>query len=115
MTLAFQFRNDPGLWYLDDVSVYDGGSQMLINGDFETGSLSPWVRTLPNGACSGLAGQVSSTQPYTGNYSLFDGSFMCADEISQGFNAIAGDIYIVSFWTRHIGVGSVQTVLVTLS
>ncbi len=32
VTLAFQFRHDAAYWYLDDVSVYNNGSQMLING-----------------------------------------------------------------------------------
>ncbi len=98
VTLAFQFRNDPGNWYLDDVSVYDGGTQMLSNGGFETGSLSPWVRTTPHGNCAGLAANVTNTTPNTGNYSLIDGSYGCADQVSQQFTATAGDIYVVSFW-----------------
>jgi hypothetical protein len=32
VTLAFQLRHDPAYWYLDNVSVYNKGSQMLING-----------------------------------------------------------------------------------
>ena len=115
MTLGFQFRNLPGLWFLDDVSVYDGGTQMIINGDFETGSLSPWVRTTPNGNCMGVPGQISSSQSYSGNYSVRDGSASCADEISQDFNAIAGAIYVISFWLKNSGSGAGQTVLVTLS
>jgi hypothetical protein len=115
VTLAFQFRNSPGYWYLDDASVYDGGSQMLINGGFETGSLSPWVETTPNGNCGGLAASVTNTLPFTGNYSLIDGSFSCADEVSQQFMATAGQIYVVSFWLKAAGSGPGQSVLVTLS
>jgi hypothetical protein len=32
VTLAFQLRHDPAYWYFEDVSVYNNGSQMLING-----------------------------------------------------------------------------------
>ncbi len=40
-TVAFKLRNDPSDWYLDDVSVYDRTIQILVNGGFESGSLSP--------------------------------------------------------------------------
>jgi len=115
VTLAFQFRNDPGNWYLDDVSVYDRGTQMISNGGFETGSLSPWVRTTPHGNCAGLAASVTNTTPNTGNYSLIDGSNGCADQVSQQFTATAGQIYVVSFWAKSVGTGSVQSILVTLT
>ena len=29
---------------------------MLTNGGFETGSLSPWIVTTPNGGCGGTPG-----------------------------------------------------------
>ena len=88
---------------------------MLTNGDFETGSLSPWVRTNPNGACSGSPGHVSSPLSLTGNYSLSDGSSGCADEVSQQFMATAGQVYVVSFWLKSGQAGSGVSALVTLS
>jgi hypothetical protein len=115
VTLAFQLRQDPDLWYLDDVSVYGGAIQMLINGGFETGSLSPWVRGIPNGNCAGSPGQVSSVSPHDGTYSVMDGSYLCADEISQQFTATAGQVYLVSFWLKSGSLGSGITALVTLS
>jgi hypothetical protein len=115
VTLAFQFRHDPDYWFLDDVSVYDGGSQMLTNGGFETGSLSPWIRTTPNGPCSGSPGQVGNISPHTGTYGLDDGSNGCADQISQQFTATAGQVYAVSFWLKSGAVGSTVSVNVTLS
>ena len=53
-TLAFELRHDPNYWHLDDVSVDNGTAEMLINGGFESGSLSPWIRTTPNGVCPGM-------------------------------------------------------------
>jgi hypothetical protein len=98
VTLAFQLRSDPSSWYLDDVSVYDGANQMISNGGFETGSLSPWIVTSPNGHCAGPATYVGTLSPHNGTYSLIDGSNGCADQVSQQFTATAGDIYVVSFW-----------------
>lgn len=89
---------------------------MLSNTGFETGSLSPWVRTTPNGNCLGTAGDVRlSCTPLSGSYALCDGSYGCSDEISQQFNAIACQLYIVSFWLKSNSTGAVQCVNVTLS
>jgi hypothetical protein len=115
VTLAFQLRQDPDYWYVDDVSIYAGATQMLINGGFETGSLFPWMRTTPNGACSGVAGAVSNYAPHTGIYGLRDGSYQCADEISQQFMATAGQNYILSFWMLSGAPGTGILANVTLS
>jgi hypothetical protein len=88
---------------------------MIINGGFETGSLSPWVRTIPNGNCPGSPGQVGTLSPHSGTYSVNDGSNGCADEISQQFMATAGEVYIVSFWLNPGSTGSVIAATVTLS
>jgi hypothetical protein len=114
VTLAFQFRNDPDYWYLDDVSVYDGGTQMLVNGDFETGSLSPWVRTFPNGTCPGVPGKICSTNSYNGNYNYCDGCNTIPDQLSQSFMATTGHVYVVSFWLATGALGSVTSIDVTL-
>jgi hypothetical protein len=113
VTLAFQFRHDPGVWYLDDVSVYSGATQMLSNGGFETGSLSPWIKTA--GSCGESGGVMSTGSPHSGSYALADGSVNCADKISQQFTAIAGQIYVVSFWLRSSSTSGPASALVTLS
>ncbi|CAF4462639.1 unnamed protein product [Rotaria socialis] len=116
VTLAFQLRNDPSIWNLDDVTVYAGATEMLNNTGFETGSLSPWVRTTPNGACGGLAGGVDAfCIPFSGFYALCDESTGCADEISQQFTATAGQLYIVSFWLKSDSASAGMSVTVTLS
>ncbi|CAF4866965.1 unnamed protein product [Rotaria sp. Silwood1] len=117
VTLAFELRHDPHYWFLDDVSVYAGAVQMLTNTGFETGSLSPWVRTTPYGSCSGSAGQIcsGSYSPHSGNDHLCDGSNGCADRISQQFMATAGEVYVVSFWLKSGSTGSTISAKVTLS
>lgn len=105
--LEIQLRNDPGYWFLDDVSVIGAGVQMLSNGGFETGSLSPWVRSTPNGACTGTeaapttnVGSSRGGAPKTGSYYLVDGSTSCADQIRQSFTTVQGRIYNISFWLK---------------
>lgn len=115
VTTAFQLQHKPDYWYLDDTSVYEEATQILTNGNFETGSLSPWIRTTPNGSCTGIAGRVNSTTPRSGNYSLRDRSNSCADQISQNFMASADHIYVISFWLRSGSSGSGISAKVTLS
>jgi hypothetical protein len=88
---------------------------MISNGGFETGSLSPWVETLPNGSCGSNLGQVSNVSAHTGTYSLMDGSNGCADQVSQQFTATTGDVYVVSFWLKSGAIGPGVSALVTLS
>ncbi|CAF1522792.1 unnamed protein product, partial [Rotaria magnacalcarata] len=73
VNFTFELRNDPGQWYLDDTSVYQGGTQMLTNTGFETGSLSPWVRTGPNGNCGAFPVQIYNSSCHSGSYCATDG------------------------------------------
>ncbi|CAF4908030.1 unnamed protein product, partial [Rotaria socialis] len=115
VTFMFELRNDPGQWYVDDTSIYQGGTQMLTNIGFETGSLSPWVRTGPYGSCGGYVARICNYNCRSGSYCACDGSNSCADRLSQQFTAAAGQVYIVSFWLRTDSLGAGITATVTLS
>ncbi|CAF3274409.1 unnamed protein product [Rotaria socialis] len=115
VTFMFELRNDPGQWYVDDTSIYQGGTQMLTNIGFETGSLSPWVRTGPYGSCGGYVARICNYNCRSGSYCACDGSNSCADRLSQQFTAAAGQVYIVSFWLSTDSLGAGITATVTLS
>ncbi|CAF3630483.1 unnamed protein product [Rotaria sp. Silwood1] len=115
-TLAFQFRNDPDYWYVDDVSVSNGSANILINGGFESGSFSSgWTVSLPNGNCTSSGATVSILLPNTGSYSLRDGCVGTANQIAQSFAVTKGQVYVVRFWIQAGGSGSGITASVTLS
>ena len=116
VTLTFQFENDPYTWYMDDVSVSDGNCEMLVNGDFESGSVSPgWTTSTPNGNCVyGDNAAVGTSDCYTGSYCLADGCYGVADQISQSFVAIGGQSYFVSFWLQGASGYGTVSVNVTL-
>jgi len=117
VTLAFQFRNNPSLWLLDDISVSDGTNEMLSDGGFESGTLSPnWIVSTPNGACGGGAtgAKIRSTSCRTGTYCLSDGCLNVADQVSQSFSVIVGNPYSISFWLKQGGTGSGIYVSVTI-
>jgi hypothetical protein len=103
VSLQFQLQHKPGRWYLDDVSVFYGGTQMLDNGGFEDGVMSPWFRTTPNGAsCGGQYGDITNSggSARTGSYFLWDGQINCYDQVQQSLNVTAGETYVISFWLR---------------
>jgi hypothetical protein len=97
-----RLREDPHRWYIDDVSILTNGTEMLVNGGFEAGSLSPWNRTEPNGTCNGTAAAVTSSSGVarTGIYGLWDGSVGCFDQVAQSFSTTKGVIYEISFWLK---------------
>jgi hypothetical protein len=70
--------------------------QLIVNGGFETGSLSPWFngRNFCGGTCSLWA--VTTTNPHTGLFSAMDVGNI---ELRQNFTPTAGSsITDVSFW-----------------
>ena len=114
VSLTFQMRHDPDYWYLDDVSVLQGSTEMLNNGGFETGSFSPWTTSAPNGCGAGYMAQVWTSFPHNGSYAVRDGCNGQIDRISQSFSALAGQIYVVSFWMKSNHTGSSVIANVTL-
>jgi hypothetical protein len=84
--------------FLTVVSAAAGDTQLLSNGDFETGSLSPWfnARDFCSGVC--VPWQISTVDPHSGMYSAMDVGNI---ELRQDFTPTAGaDITNVSFWVN---------------
>ena len=118
VTLTFEFRNDAAPWYLDDISVSDGSIELLSNGGFESGSFLPgWTRDIPNGNCTGgtSGAEVIPSSVHSGSYAVRDRCSSLADQVSQSFTVMTGQVYFISFWIKGSGSGSGITVSVTLS
>ena len=114
-TLSFVFRQDPGTWYLDDITVYQGMTQLIFNGGFENEDLSGWSYS---GSCSSDAGDAHNgiSEAHTGSFSYRDGCPYSSDTLNQTFPTIAGDTYIISFWlTDEACCGPTEIALVTIS
>lgn len=118
-TLSFAFRNDPGLWFLDDVSVTTGGGNNLIaNPSFEadapgTTPPSSWTVSNPLGLTSpaGAVGsnELNPTCAHTGTNCFYDGSDGGYDILAQSFATTVGNTYSVSFWLDQSGDGEIAT------
>jgi hypothetical protein len=100
VTLSFFFRNDVGGWLLDDVSVYHGLTQMIVDGGFESGDISAWTYS---GTCDFWAGvdYSDSTKAHSGGWFYYDPCASGGDTISQTFSTVAGDTYVISFWLTN--------------
>lgn len=113
-TLSFFFRHDPDGWMLDDIEVYHGMTQLIINGGFESGNLTGWIRT---GTCNVYIGMAypGSSWAKSGNYYYYDRCANHGDEISQTFATIPGDTYVISFWLTNSGCcGTTEIANITL-
>ena len=103
-----RLREDPHKWCVDDVSILKNGTEMLVNGGFETGSLPPWIWSEPNGTCNGTKAAVTSSSGVAraGSYGLWDGSVGCFDQLAQSFNVTTDQKYVISFWFKSTDTGS---------
>src|SRR5690348_8210255 len=73
--------------------------QLIVNGDFESGSLSPWfnARNFCGGTC--VPWDVTTTNPHSGMFSAMDTGNI---ELRQNFNPTPGsDITNLSFWFNN--------------
>ncbi|CAF0869472.1 unnamed protein product [Didymodactylos carnosus] len=108
-TLTFSLRNDPAYWSLDDVSVksVSSSAELLTNGGFESGSLTPWIYCSP--VTGSISSQIASGNQHSGTYYYKDGSSGSYDYLSQKFTMISGSQYVISFWLASRFGGTVYT------
>jgi len=108
--LTFVFRNDPGYFALDDVTLVDSSSlitpnlNLLTNPGFESGSsgrLAPgWTAFAQSNITFGgeITAGISTLRPHSGRQFWDDGATGGYDGISQSLPTTLGDIYTVGFW-----------------
>lgn len=103
LEFGFQAKNSAKTWHLDDVSVLHLNSsnitEMLINGNFENGTLIGWQRSCTSMNCGGsTGGSIVQVSCRTGSY-CYEGA--CQDDydfLRQSFLAEMGHVYMLSFW-----------------
>jgi hypothetical protein len=103
--ISFAFREDPGFFGLDDVSVTSGGgSNLIVNGDFESGPIggsAPSGWTYLNEFAATFSGEVAgytSPFPHSGICYYYDGSVQAYDVITQQIPTTIGHTYDIGFW-----------------
>jgi hypothetical protein len=101
LEFGFDAKNPAQQWHLDDVSIIDtnaSNSEMLINGDFENGTLIGWqvLCTLTN--CGGTGGALTMSSCHSGSYCYVGACTGAYDFLHQTFSAITDHIYTLQFW-----------------
>jgi hypothetical protein len=123
--LTFALRQDHYYFALDNITASGNaapGTQLIINGGFETGSLTSWVYCNPSS--SAYAGQVQASSytyssktyaAYSGTHFYLDGAVGAPDYLSQTFATTIGDTYTISFWLDNPSGGTGVSIDVLMS
>ncbi|CAF3313006.1 unnamed protein product [Rotaria socialis] len=123
--ITFVFRDDSDYFALDNITIWDNAApstQLISNGDFETGNISSWAYCNPNVASNAGEVQFGSTAyngytytPYSGMYFYMDGSVGAPDYLSQTFATTIGSTYNISYWLYNGAGGTGVSVDVIMS
>ena len=101
--------NGKWTWFLDDISVKDSSSnELLVNGNFESGSLSiGWLSFDCGTACTLL---TTGSTCRGGSGSCYRVTCSSNQFLQQAFTTVTGHTYTFSFWVKIFnqgpGVGS---------
>ncbi len=103
--LEFGFYGSCGnkIEYIDDVSIVDtnaSNSEMLINGDFENGTLVGWQQLCTSSCQMSSFGSITNTQCNTGLFCYMDGCKCGLDFLLQTYTTIIGHVYTLNFWYK---------------
>ncbi len=99
--LSFAFREDPAFLELDNVVLTTGGgSNLVVNGDFESGpsgvqAPTGWTYLNIFGAFAG--GVVNTSCGTGGSRCYFDGAVQAYDSITQAIATVVGQTYNLTF------------------
>ena len=79
--------------------AFAGDVELIVNGDFESGSLSPWFNARDFCTSTCIPWDVTTTNPHSGMFSAMDTGNI---ELRQDFTPTLGsDITNVSFWFNN--------------
>ncbi|UJR19442.1 hypothetical protein I4U23_022572 [Adineta vaga] len=112
--LAFSLRRETLYFGVDTVSVQDYaalGTELLVNGGFDTGNISPWVYCNQNNQSNTGGVTANNTISYngftyfsqSGPYFYLGGSNVSADYLTQTVPTTAGHVYRVGIWSMFPG------------
>ncbi|CAF1417368.1 unnamed protein product [Adineta steineri] len=103
--LTLSFRMDSNNWSLDTLSVKRIGTstELLTNGDFESGTMTGWSSCNPNNATNFGFIKDDILYTYSGYYYWKDASTGAVDYLYQYFSSVVGANYTISFYLKSDG------------
>ena len=106
LEFGFLAKSSSKVWFLDDVSIIDrnaSNSEMLVNGDFELGSLESWQVVCSRTNCGGTGGVIDHSDCHTGSYCYKGACRRAYDFLRQSCNVVNGRIYTLTYWIKTNG------------
>ncbi|CAF3350554.1 unnamed protein product [Rotaria socialis] len=100
LEFGFKAKTSAKTWHLDDVSVIDtnaSNSEMLINGNFENGTLIGWQAFCSNLNGGGTGGTITQSSCHNGSYFYDGASAVAYDFLRQSFSMAIRHVYVLSF------------------
>ncbi|CAF1689125.1 unnamed protein product, partial [Adineta ricciae] len=97
-------------WYLDDISIVDtnaSNSEMLVNNNFENGTLAGW-QMLCSSCGLGTSGTISPSSCNSGSYCYVDECKNGFDCLRQTFPITTGHVYILSYFIKSVQLGNMK-------
>lgn len=122
--LAFSLYRVNAYFTVDDVSVRDHAAlstEILVNGGFESGNITPWVycnqlnASSTGGVRSNFSSGGYSYYPKSGTYFYAGGSNISADYLFQSFPTQLGHVYRVSINSMYPGTDNMTSAALFLS
>lgn len=78
-------------------------TSILVNGDFEAGSLIGWTVACSSMNCGGTGGVLDTSSCHTGSYCYKGACIGAYDFLRQSFNVVVGHVYLLTFWIKTAG------------
>ncbi|CAF1457406.1 unnamed protein product [Adineta steineri] len=105
LTLSFRMDSNSDNWSLDTLSVKRIGTstELLTNGDFDSGTMSGWSSCNPNNATNFGFVHYNIYYPQSGYYYWKDASTGAVDYLYQYFSSVVGANYTISFYLKGDG------------
>jgi hypothetical protein len=91
---------NPGTPFTRQFNILPTGSNLVANGDFETGSFSGWTQW-GDTSFTAVAGTFGGVAPHGGSFHAHFGPTSGLGGIYQDLNTTTGASYTLSFWLAH--------------
>ena len=86
-----------------DTDTNESNSEILVDGDFESGSFQHWQMTCSDENCGGTGSSLDGSNCLTRSYCYKGSCRNNYDFLQQSFHVIYRHVYVLHFWIKTTG------------